>query len=374
MAETLSDGFDRRLPLLADFGPKVESLLTTLIRGGGLEAVAVTHRVKAKASALKKAAGSTPPMGTVAEVHDLLGLRVITYFADDVDKVAALIEQEFEVDPSRTKDKRASLDPDRFGYVSVHYGARLNDARRKLVEWNPYVDVFFEVQIRSALQHAWAEIEHDLGYKSTAGSVPAEFRRRFSRLAGMLELADEEFQKLRDDLLAYEKSVEAAHERVEDEDVNQVTLAWLIENNDTVRRADEAIAAGHGAELTSTDTLYARLRAEEMLSHSLKSIGMVERLLADEAEVVVRLAIAWLNDVGPVEPDDIEDDPERELKGPDGHYLALQRGISLFYLSRHLDAASDDAERDVEPRFAEFRRRIVDEVPTDTTHVEAAKG
>jgi hypothetical protein len=61
-----------------------------------------------------------------------------------------------------------------------------------LVEYSTHTGVQFEVQIRSTLQHAWAEIEHDRGYKSEV-EVARAVRRRFSRLAGLLELADYEF-------------------------------------------------------------------------------------------------------------------------------------------------------------------------------------
>ena len=47
-----------------------------------------------------------------------------------------------------------------------------------------------EIQIRTVMQHAWAEIEHDLGYKSKE-DIPDKYRRQFSILAGLIELADD---------------------------------------------------------------------------------------------------------------------------------------------------------------------------------------
>jgi hypothetical protein len=59
------------------------------------------------------------------------------------------------------------------------------------------------VQIRTVLQHAWAEFEHDIRYK---GTIPDEhvpdFDRRFTLAAGLLELADREFSTIRDRLQA----------------------------------------------------------------------------------------------------------------------------------------------------------------------------
>lgn len=62
----------------------------------------------------------------------------------------------------------------------------------------------FEIQFRTVLQHAWAEIEHDLGYKSEY-SIPLSMRREFSRVAGLLELADETFEKLKHQLNDYDE-------------------------------------------------------------------------------------------------------------------------------------------------------------------------
>ena len=57
------------------------------------------------------------------------------------------------------------------------------------------------IQVRTVLQHAWAEFEHDIRYK---GTIPDEhvpdFDRRFTLAAGLLELADREFSTIRDRL------------------------------------------------------------------------------------------------------------------------------------------------------------------------------
>ena len=62
------------------------------------------------------------------------------------------------------------------------------------------------------LDHAWAEIEHDLGYKAR-DTVPAAARRRLSRLAGLLEMADQEFVAIRRDLDEYAAALPAPSRR-----------------------------------------------------------------------------------------------------------------------------------------------------------------
>jgi hypothetical protein len=61
----------------------------------------------------------------------------------------------------------------------------------------------FEVQIRTVLQHAWAEFEHDIRYKGTIPDAHApDLDRRLTLAAGLLELADREFSTIRDRLQA----------------------------------------------------------------------------------------------------------------------------------------------------------------------------
>jgi hypothetical protein len=86
-----------------------------------------------------------------------------------------------------------------------------------------------EIQIRTLLEHTWAEIEHDLGYKSTE-AVPHPVRRRFSRLAGLLELADSEFVEIRRTMVEYARDLrESLPMTLEAVELDAVSLASMLE-------------------------------------------------------------------------------------------------------------------------------------------------
>ena len=112
---------------------------------------------------------------------------MITYVRDDVEAVAALLGEQLRVIDDRDFGE-LTASQGRFGYASRHLQLEI-DGR------------VVQVQLRTVLQHAWAEFEHDIRYK---GSVPAahasEFDRRFTLAAGLLELADQEFSAIRDRL------------------------------------------------------------------------------------------------------------------------------------------------------------------------------
>lgn len=136
------------------------------------------------------------------EITDLVGIRIITYYSDTVDQISKLIEKEFIVDKDNSIDKRKTIDPDRFGYRSLHYVVQINEGQIQFNTDFNYYNLKFEIQISSILQYTWAEIEHDLGYKSQE-EIPYDIKRSFSRLASLLELADEEFLRIKNEIFAY---------------------------------------------------------------------------------------------------------------------------------------------------------------------------
>ena len=153
------------------------------------------------------------------DITDLAGVRIITFFPRTVDRVGACIREEFEV-LEHTDLSRTLLQEERFGYQSEHYLVRLSSERTALSEYKLHLGLVAEIQVRTILQHAWAEIEHDIQYKSSI-TIPKSIRRRFMALAGVLEIADREFQAIQDE---DELLKEQARTSVEEGEFDQVEI------------------------------------------------------------------------------------------------------------------------------------------------------
>lgn len=198
--DSLLEQYERARPALERCGEALRvALATWLANEPGLKIHSVTLRVKSRASLARKLARPDRSYVDLWDITDLVGLRVITYFEDSVDRVGQVVEARLPVDFAHSIDKRSRRDAGAFGYRSLHYVCRL--AGTEGLTDAPSLSAC-EVQVRTVLEHAWAEIEHDLGYKAN-DALPAAGQRRLSRLAGLLELADQEFVAIRRDLETY---------------------------------------------------------------------------------------------------------------------------------------------------------------------------
>lgn len=194
-----------RRPIYEHLSKKVESIIHEIISDEKIPIHAIFSRAKEVESFSKKIEDPkyTNPS---TQITDLSGIRIITYVESDMLKVAELLKSFFEIDEKNSVDKSESLGVDRVGYRSIHYIAKLPADRIKLPEYKKFKDLYFEIQIRTILQHAWAEIEHDKDYKFS-GELPANLKRRFKVLAGVLELADREFNQIATEIDRYSNSV-----------------------------------------------------------------------------------------------------------------------------------------------------------------------
>lgn len=190
----------------------------------------IAHRIKTRSGVESKLEKYRDRFKSIKDITDLVGLRIICYFQDDVDRIAECIAKLFNVVDIR--DKRIKANISEFGYLSLHYICTLKDDERYDETLR---SIRFEIQIRTVLQHAWAEIEHDLGYKSHFG-VSSPIRRKFSRMAGLLEIADEQFVDLRDSSIGYTEEVRKAirEDRGDQIAIDNVSLREFMDNSQSV--------------------------------------------------------------------------------------------------------------------------------------------
>jgi putative GTP pyrophosphokinase len=293
--------YRRATELLPEFGTWLASLLSTLLKADDIQFYRVDHRVKSPDSVARKLARPRKGMNdagprTLATLTDLLGLRIVTYFTDVVDDVAGLIEREFTIDKDNTVDKRAALDVDRFGYLSLHYVAELGPSRTGLPEYQKYGGIKFEIQIRSILQHAWAEIEHDLGYKSEA-AVPRDIRRQFSRLAGTLELIDDAFVDIRDKIGQYQDQAQddidaGAFSSIE---IDQDSLSVFVQSSARIGELDELIARARSTTVQNhVDKQFLGHQAEQLRALGFYAIEDLSNYLEQHRKLLGTFARRWL--------------------------------------------------------------------------------
>ena len=185
------------LPRFQEVAAEVHAALSHTFKEAGLFLAGLEYRVKTEESLAGKLELKGAKYKSLADITDIVGLRVITFYIDDVDKVASAVERMFTIDWDNSVDKRKAHEIDSFGYLSLHYICSRKDF--------PYR---FEIQMRTILQHAWANMNHDTGYKSGV-EVPRRYLRNLNRLAGMLELVDEQFSLIRSDLTDYRRRVRA---------------------------------------------------------------------------------------------------------------------------------------------------------------------
>lgn len=265
----------------------VEDTLKEALKENALLVTAVESRIKAEDSLAGKLELKGLKYKDLSEITDIVGARVIAFFTDDVDKIASIVENRFEIDWENSVDKRAMHKLDSFGYMSLHYVCRIPASLYSDPE-HPEINRYrFEIQLRTTLQHMWANMSHNTGYKSGV-EVPVEYLRSLNSLAGMMELADNEFSRLRTAINDYRRQVSAL---MMDRKFDEVSL-----NEDTFRsylklfpfdKLNHRIAAVNQAEIHKSSLMPYLVLLKDL---GFKTLGDVDRLIKDYGDAAFQLA------------------------------------------------------------------------------------
>ncbi len=125
---------------------------------------------------------------------DILGIRIICAFLQNIAEVENILNQHFKV--LEVERKGANRAFSEFGYESIHFLLEIPE-EFKVGLYLPK-DLIFEIQLRTILQDAWAEVEHELVYKSEFSPFDIPLKRKLASINASLSLADIVFQEIRD--------------------------------------------------------------------------------------------------------------------------------------------------------------------------------
>ncbi|MGZ8746432.1 MAG: bifunctional ribonuclease/(p)ppGpp synthase [Mycobacterium sp.] len=205
--------YEARRPALEAATENYLQLVTAFLDDAGINYLSITARTKSVESFAAKVErtvdGRRLFSDPLVEITDQVGLRIITYLREDVDAVVTLLADEMRLLDDRDMGLETAREG-RWGYASRHLLVGVGGEQQPA-----------SIQVRTVLQHAWAEFEHEIRYK---GSIPAEHApdldRRFTLAAGLLELADREFTAIRERLRATVSDDETAHEETADDETD----------------------------------------------------------------------------------------------------------------------------------------------------------
>lgn len=145
--------------------------------------------------------------------------------------------------------------------------------------------------MRTALQHVWSTIEHDTGYKGDV-KIPDVYLRQFNRLAGMAELMDDEFSRLRTVLNDYRRQTMALVKtgKLDDVPLSRDTFRSYLELH-PFDRLNKRIAAVNQAEIWPVSVM-SYLPVLE--SFGLETLGDVQHLIDENSDDAYQLALSQL--------------------------------------------------------------------------------
>lgn len=164
-------------------------------------AVPIEARVKSWKSLVEKMDRKEICPSNFEKVTDIAGMRIITLFQKDVEKLDSLIRNQLVV--REAEDTAGRLHEAQFGYRSNHYIACIRDSWGKIPSFKALASMPVEIQVRTLSQHMWAAASHKLQYKRE-DSVPPRLRRSINRVSAILEMVDLEFSRILQERDEYE--------------------------------------------------------------------------------------------------------------------------------------------------------------------------
>lgn len=219
---------DENLPKFELLGKHIAFIVENLLQQNQVEYLSVSYRTKTKEGILEKISRKNYKNPT-EELTDISGVRIILYLESDIAKVSEVIKSTFNINFKNSIDNEGRLSSDKVGYRSVHYVCDIGEKRNTLKEYEYISGLNCEIQVRTVLQHAWAELTHDRNYKLGA-NLPLQIQRKINLYSGMLEIADEGFSEIVNAIEEYKESIrDNGLDELSSQEINSINLSKFVQ-------------------------------------------------------------------------------------------------------------------------------------------------
>ncbi len=269
--EQFRSEFEKRRKDFESLRTTIFGLISKAITEANVSAMPILSRVKDIDSAVAKfdrKKYSTP----FQQMTDIVGFRVVLYLEHEIEELENVLRKYFEIDEKNSVDKRKPDDVQTVGYRSLHLICKLGKTRETLPEYFEACDFPFEVQVRTALEQAWAEIEHKQKYKSKV-ALPPDLQRRLNILSGNLELIDRELSRIVKEVTHYKSKITSQDDSVL-YDLLSVTSLTSVTKRYAEKLQEKGISPGALPSELSADQLL-----DELSKFGILNIGQLEDLL-----------------------------------------------------------------------------------------------
>ena len=250
----------------------LEAHIIDVLDDAGLTFDRVSVRIKDRTSFARKLSNEDyPDYDSFTDAHDVIGVRVITFHSSEIPQLKDALSGLFTV--VRVIDKAAETAREgRFGYASQHLIVSAKD--EPWAAEDGASPKYIEIQLRTVLQHAWAEFEHDVRYKNQQHPETSspEVQRAFTLAAGLIELADEQFDKIAGIIGTSGEEVEGA---LDEESLPRV-LSRIV-----------------GSEYPTSRVDYYHYAIEMLAAHDITTVAQLRELLAPKRLKALRKAMNY---------------------------------------------------------------------------------
>lgn len=223
--ETKIEAYRNVRDVYCEFTLFLENFLSKLLNQEEIQYVDLQYRTKSIDSFEDKIHRKNHPRNPLTKFTDLSGSRIILYYPEDIKDVEDLIRENFIIDWENTVNKKEQLPENTFGYSGIHYIVLIPySIRKENPDLDKYKSMKHEIQIHTLCQYAWSTIQRKIEYKSEELISPI-LSRKLARLCALLELADDEFQRIQQEELS----------ELADYDLSTMSLQVYIRNSKTMK-------------------------------------------------------------------------------------------------------------------------------------------